>query len=74
MGVCAQCKRTMPVMERAARELGDTLGVQVLDIRQEEDERLAERFKIAAGQTNAGVCLCRRGVRAMTAFENREDG
>lgn len=33
MGVCAQCKRMRPVMQRAARELGDELDVHVLDIR-----------------------------------------
>jgi hypothetical protein len=34
----------------AARELGDTLGVQLLDIRQEENERLAERSKTRLGK------------------------
>jgi len=48
MGVCTQCKRMKPVMEQAARELGDTLDVHVLDIRQEENERLAERFKMTS--------------------------
>jgi thiol-disulfide isomerase/thioredoxin len=46
MGVCEQCKRMKPVMDRAARELGDRLDVRVLDIRQEENERLAERFNM----------------------------
>jgi len=48
MGVCTQCKRMKPVMERAARELDDRLDVHVLDIRQEENERLAERFKMTS--------------------------
>lgn len=48
MGVCTQCKRMKPVMEQAARELGDVLDVHVLDIRREENERLAEHFKMTA--------------------------
>lgn len=48
MGVCTQCKRMKPVMERAARELGNGLDVHVLDIRQEKNEQLAERFKMTA--------------------------
>lgn len=48
MGVCTQCKRMKPVMERAARELADGLDVHVLDIRQEENEQLAERFKMTS--------------------------
>jgi thiol-disulfide isomerase/thioredoxin len=48
MGVCAQCKRMKPVMERAARELGGGLDVHVLDIRQEKNEQLAERFKMTS--------------------------
>lgn len=48
MGVCAQCKRMRPVMQRAARELGDELDVHVLDIRQEVNERLAERFRMTS--------------------------
>jgi thioredoxin 1 len=48
MGVCDQCKRMKPVMEQAARELGDQLDVHVLDIRQEEHERLAERFDMTS--------------------------
>jgi thiol-disulfide isomerase/thioredoxin len=46
MGVCEQCKRMKPVMERAARELGHRVDVRVLDIRQEDNERLAERFHL----------------------------
>jgi thiol-disulfide isomerase/thioredoxin len=46
MGVCEQCKRMRPVMERAARELGDRVDVRVLDIRQEDNERLADRFNM----------------------------
>ena len=48
MGICEQCKRMRPVMERARRELGATLDAHILDIRQEENERLAERFKMVS--------------------------
>jgi len=47
MGVCEQCKRLTPVVERARRELGDLVDVHVLDIRREENERLAERFNMS---------------------------
>ncbi len=46
MGVCEQCKRMKPVMEQAARELGDRLEVHVLDIRVESNEQLAERYQM----------------------------
>ena len=48
MGVCEQCKRLKPVMERASRELGDRVDVRVLDIREGPSERLAERFNVTA--------------------------
>jgi thiol-disulfide isomerase/thioredoxin len=48
MGVCEQCKRMEPVMERAAQELGDRVDVYVLDIRQEANEQLAERYGMRA--------------------------
>ena len=48
MGVCAQCKRMKPVMERASRELGACLDVRVLDIRNEANEQLAERYRMHA--------------------------
>ena len=48
IGICTQCKRMKPVMERAARELGDRLDVHVLDIRQEENEQLAQRFNMTS--------------------------
>ena len=48
MGVCTQCKRMKPVMEQATRELRDLLDVHVLDLRQEENERLAERLKMTS--------------------------
>jgi thioredoxin-like negative regulator of GroEL len=48
MGVCAQCKRMKPVMERAARELGACLDVRVLDIRDEANGQLAERYRMHA--------------------------
>ena len=48
MGVCTQCKRMKPVMERAARELGDYAEVYVLDIRIEVNEQLAERYGMHA--------------------------
>jgi thiol-disulfide isomerase/thioredoxin len=44
MGVCEQCKKLKPVMERASRELGHDLEVHVLDIRDKANERLAERY------------------------------
>jgi thiol-disulfide isomerase/thioredoxin len=44
MGVCDQCKKMKPVMERASRELDHDLEVHVLDIRDEANERLAERY------------------------------
>jgi thiol-disulfide isomerase/thioredoxin len=46
MGVCVQCKRMKPVMEQVAHELGHVLDVHTLDIRQEENELLAEHFKM----------------------------
>ena len=46
MGACQQCKRMKPVMERASRELGDLVDARTLDIRQEESELLAERFRM----------------------------
>ncbi len=46
MGLCEQCKRLKPVMERAERELGTRVEVHVLDVRQEANERLGERFKM----------------------------
>ncbi len=48
MGICEQCKKLKPVMERASRELGSKVDVHVLDIRQEANERLAERFRMTA--------------------------
>ncbi|MCK9459392.1 MAG: thioredoxin family protein [Proteobacteria bacterium] len=48
MGVCSQCKRMKPVMERAARELGSCVEVHVLDIRVEVNEQLAERYGMHA--------------------------
>ena len=44
MGVCEQCKKMKPVMEQASRELGGELEVHVLDIREDANERLAERY------------------------------
>jgi thioredoxin 1 len=44
MGVCEQCRRMQPMMERAGRELGDRLDVHVLDVRVEANEELARRF------------------------------
>ncbi len=44
MGVCQQCKRMRPIMDRARRELGDRVDVHVLDIRVEANEELARRF------------------------------
>jgi thioredoxin 1 len=46
MGMCVACRRMQPVMEQAARELGTSVDVHALDIRQEENMRLAERFKM----------------------------
>ncbi len=46
MGVCEQCKRLKPVMEQASRELGGRLDVHILDIRQEANELLAERYQM----------------------------
>lgn len=46
MGVCAQCKRMKPVMEQAARELGDAVNVRILDIRNEANEQIAERYQM----------------------------
>jgi thioredoxin 1 len=46
MGICEQCKRLKPVVEQAARELGDRVEVHVFDVRQESNERLGERFKM----------------------------
>jgi thiol-disulfide isomerase/thioredoxin len=46
MGVCEQCKRLKPVMEQASRELGGRLDVHVLDIRQDANEQLAERYRM----------------------------
>jgi thioredoxin-like negative regulator of GroEL len=46
MGLCAQCKRMRPVMEQASRELGSVADVHTLDVRQEDNMRLAERFKM----------------------------
>jgi len=48
MGVCEQCKRMKPVMERAARALGGCADVHVLDIRNEANEQLAERYQMHA--------------------------
>ena len=48
MGVCSQCKRMKPVMERAASELSDYAEVYVLDIRIEVNEQLAERYGMHA--------------------------
>jgi thioredoxin-like negative regulator of GroEL len=48
MGICEQCKRMKPVMEQAARELGARVEVHTLDVRQEANEQLAERFKMVA--------------------------
>ena len=48
MGVCEQCRRMAPVMDQARRELGGRLDVHVLDIRQEANEQLAERFGLRA--------------------------
>jgi thioredoxin-like negative regulator of GroEL len=48
MGICEQCKRMKPVMERAALELGKCVGVHVLDIRNEVNEKLAERYQMHA--------------------------
>ena len=36
-----------PVMDRAARELGDRLDVHVLDIRDEGNEKLAKRYQMS---------------------------
>ena len=47
MGVCEQCKRMRPVMDQARRELGDRVDVQVLDIRVEANDKLADRFGIS---------------------------
>lgn len=46
MGVCEQCKRMRPVMERARRELGGRVDVHVLDIRVEANDELARRFEM----------------------------
>lgn len=46
MGVCEQCKRMRPVMDRARRELGDRVDVHVLDIRVEANDELARRFEM----------------------------
>lgn len=46
MGVCEQCKRLKPVMEQASRELGGRMDVHILDIRQEANEQLAERYQM----------------------------
>lgn len=48
MGICEQCKQLKPEMEQASRELGARVDVHVLDIRQEANEQLAERFKMVA--------------------------
>jgi thioredoxin 1 len=48
MGVCEQCRRLRPVMEQATRELGDKVDVHVLDIRQDENDRLAQRFRMVS--------------------------
>jgi len=48
MGICEQCKKLKPVMERASRELGSKVDVHVLDVRHEANERLAERFRMTA--------------------------
>jgi len=48
MGICEQCKRMKPVMERAARELKGCVDVHVLDIRNEVNEQLAERYQMHA--------------------------
>ncbi|MFC1610440.1 thioredoxin domain-containing protein [Myxococcota bacterium] len=46
MGVCAQCKRMKPVMEQAGKELGASIEVRVLDVRNEASERVAERYQM----------------------------
>ncbi|MEK7704711.1 MAG: thioredoxin family protein [Myxococcota bacterium] len=46
MGLCEQCKKMKPVMERAARELGNTVDVHVLDIRETANRQLAERYQL----------------------------
>lgn len=46
MGMCVQCKRMRPVMERAARELSSDVDVHALDVRQKKNMELAERFKM----------------------------
>jgi thioredoxin 1 len=46
MGVCEQCKKMRPVMERAGRELGDRVDVHILDVREERNEQLAERYQM----------------------------
>jgi thioredoxin 1 len=46
MGICAQCKRMKPVMQQAAREFGGSLEVRVLDIRNESNAQIAERYQM----------------------------
>jgi thiol-disulfide isomerase/thioredoxin len=46
MGICEQCKKMKPVMERASRELGAAVEVHVLDIRDAPNDQLAERYKM----------------------------
>lgn len=44
MATCDQCKRMRRVMRRAARELSNRVDVRFLDIRNEKNEQLAERY------------------------------
>ena len=46
MGLCEQCKRLAPVMERARAELGDRIDVHVLDVRNDFDAGLAEDYRM----------------------------
>ena len=46
MGVCAQCKRMIPVMLQAERAYKDTLKVYSLDIREPANEQIALGYKM----------------------------
>jgi thioredoxin 1 len=44
MGVCEQCKLMRPVMAEAEREFGARIDVRTLDIREQANEELADKF------------------------------
>ena len=46
MGICDQCRRLRPVMERAKEKLAGVADVHVADLRHPTGEALGERFEL----------------------------